>query len=189
MPAFNVGVERPAPAACSDRGLGLRFGADAQHLQRNVIRPAALPGELHQSRATVGRSVAAHRCLEFFFGNDAPKTVGTEKEIVAVLQGYTMFSAVDRYIPSRSQSGGEDVALRVLFGIFGAHDAAFHEPAHVRVIASQTQDARATHQIQAAVSDVRKIKPMAAEYQGGTRGAHAMKGGVPLCIVLATGVI
>src|SRR5258708_37702497 len=137
MPAFNVGVERPAPAACSDRGLGLRFGADAQHLRRNVIRPAALPGELHQSGATFGRCVAAHRCLEFFFGNDAPKTVGTEKEIVAVLQGYTMFSAVDRYIPSRSHSGGGGVGPPGPFGIFGAPDAGCPETAHAPGIPAQ----------------------------------------------------
>src|SRR5205807_7433279 len=61
-------------------------------------------------------------------------------------------------------------------------------PAYVRVVASQSQDARVAHQVKTAVSDVRKIKPMAAEDQGGARGAHAMKGGMPLCIVLDTGV-
>src|SRR5260370_41250388 len=76
----------------------------------------------------------------------------------------------------------------MLIGIFGEDDAAFHEPADVGMIASQTQDACAAHQVQAAVSDVRKIKLMAAEDQGGAGGAHAMKGGMPLGIVLDTGV-
>src|ERR1700733_14346036 len=63
----------------------------------------------------------------------------------------------------------------MLFRIFGADDAALHQPANVRMIASEAQDARAANQVQATVSDVGKIKLAAAENNGGAGGPHALE--------------
>ena len=80
------------------------------------------------------------------------------------------------------------MALGVLLGILGADDAAFDQPADVGVIASQAPDAGTTNQIEAAVSDVGKIKLATAHDECGAGGAHAMKGGMLLGKFLNAGV-
>src|SRR5882672_10128606 len=76
----------------------------------------------------------------------------------------------------------------MLFRVFGTHDAAFHKSAHVRMIASQAQNARAAHQVKAAVANVRKIELAAPQNQGCAGGAHAVEGGMMLCIILNASV-
>src|ERR1700693_6614874 len=74
----------------------------AQYLQRDVIRAAALPSELHQSGAALRRGIAADCCFQLFFCYNAPKTVGAKQKIVAILQGQGLFGAIDSHVPSRS---------------------------------------------------------------------------------------
>ena len=50
--------------------------------------------------------------------------------------GTGMFRNVRSDIPAGTEGRGKNVALRVRLGIFGAHDAALHQTANIRMIAS-----------------------------------------------------
>src|ERR1700722_18696709 len=76
----------------------------------------------------------------------------------------------------------------MLIGILGADDAAFHQPAHVGMIAGETQDARAADEIEAAVSDVREIKLPVADDESSAGGTHPLEWGILLGILLNAGV-
>jgi hypothetical protein len=168
--------------------LRLRIGSDAQHLQGNVVGAAALPGQLHQHVTAFGGSVGGYRRLEFCLSHNAPKAVGTEQEVVTLDQVDALFGAVDGQFPACSESGGEDVALRMLLGIFGPDNAAFYQPAHIGVIASEAQDARIAYEVKAAVSNVREIELPSAERQSRACRSHALKCGMLLGIVLNAGM-
>jgi hypothetical protein len=172
----------------SSLNLSLCLGADTEDLDGDVVGAAALASEIDQSGARVGWRFAADGRLQFFFGDDAPEAVGAEQEVIAFEQVESLVGAVDGQFPSRSESGSEDVALRMLFGVLGADDAAFHQAAYVGMIAGETQDACAAHQVEAAIADVREIKLAGANNHGGAGGSHALKCRMHFCILLNAGV-
>jgi hypothetical protein len=67
-------------------------------LQGNVIGTAPLARQLHQSGTAFGRGIAVDCGYKFLIGHHAPQAIGTKQEIVAILQGQSLFGAVDRHI-------------------------------------------------------------------------------------------
>src|SRR5271156_5099094 len=63
----------------------------------------------------------------------------------------------------------------MLFGILGAHDAALHQPANIGMVASQSRDPLTTHQIQAAVADMRKVELTPPDHECSAGRPHTMK--------------
>ena len=96
-----------------------------------------MPSQIHQDGAAGGRGIACDCGFQFFLGYDTPETIGAKKQIIGILQGHSLFSAFYSHFHSRAQSGGQDVALRMLLCIFGADNATFNQAANVGVIASQ----------------------------------------------------
>ena len=58
---------------------------------------------------------------------------------VALFQRNGMFRHVRSEFASGTQSGGQDVALRVRLGIFGTHDSVLDQASHVGMIAGEAR--------------------------------------------------
>jgi len=123
------------PSARDRFGFGL--GQNAQNLHRDIVRTAALQGQLHQDGAALSGIVAFHGRLEFLIAHNAPQTVRTQKKIVGVLQGHCVFGSLHSYLDACSQRGCEYVPLRMFFCIFGADNASLDQSANIGVVASQ----------------------------------------------------
>src|SRR5271165_852599 len=67
------------------------------------------------------------------------------------------------------------MALRVRLGILGAHNAAFDQPANVRMIAGEARDSLAANQVQAAVPNMGETELAIDDRHRGTGRSHAVE--------------
>src|ERR1700757_2080775 len=86
-----------------------------------------------------------------------------------------LFGNMRNNIAPRSQGGGEDVPLGMGFGVFGTHDAAFDQAAHIRMVAGEAGDAFAANQVKTAIADMGKVELAADDRQSRTSRSHALK--------------
>src|SRR6202007_2533191 len=117
-----------------------------------------------------------------------PKTIGAKQQGVALAQCGAAVGPVDCDFPSRAQGTGEDVALGMAFGVLGADQAAFYQPAHVGVIAREAADFVLANQVEAAIADMGEIELMAEQNQSGTGGSHPLKNRMLFGVIQNAGV-
>jgi len=166
------GRRRPSPHVSS---LDSRSGGDSQNQQGHIIGTAALEGHVYQKAAGIGGSVRSHDAGDIWLADHAPEAVGTKHQRIAFIQGDGVIGAIGDDVFARAEGRGENMALRVRLGVFGADDAAFNEPAHVGMIPGETGDGFGTHEVQAAVANMGKAKFAADDGKGSAGSSHAVK--------------
>jgi len=95
-----------------------------------------------------------------------------------------MVGNVRSNVAAGSQGGGENVALGVGLGIFGAYDAALDQLADVGMIACKSGNGFSTNVVETAIADVGEVEPAIHDGDGGAGRPHSvelrMRGGVTL---------
>ena len=102
----------------------------------------------------------------------------TKKEDVTFFERHGAIRNVRGDVAAGAQGGGKDVALRVRLGVFGAHDAALHQAADIRMIAGETRDGLGTDQVESAIADVGEMKLAADDGESRAGGAHPVELGM-----------
>src|SRR5258708_1343439 len=112
----------------------------AQNLHRNVIGPAAFFRGLYQRLRDVV-DVFSRRDLQYLIVmQKTPEAVGAENQHVAGFKESWLYRRIRGDAGARSQGGGEDVPLRMGFGLLGADDAVVDQTGDVGVVMSQARD-------------------------------------------------
>ena len=86
-----------------------------------------------------------------------------------------MVGKVRIHFPSRTERGGENVALGMRLSILGADDAALDQAPNIRMITGEAGDAVFANQINSAITDVGEVELRTDDCDGGAGGAHAVK--------------
>ena len=148
------------------------IGCDAENDDRDVVGSAALQCCIHQLQAGFGRWFSQRDAGQFGLSHDAPESVGAKDEDIAHFEGYGPFRSMRDNLLARSERGGEDVALRMRLGIFGADDAAFHQPSNVGMIARKPRSRPGAKKVQAAVSNMGETELAFDNRKGGAGCTH-----------------
>lgn len=83
-----------------------------------------------------------------------------------------------------TEGEGEDVPLRVGFGLIGADDAGFDQTRDKSVITGELNEVAVMKQVQAAVTDMSEVKLMAEQHECGASGSHPNQFRVLTCLLL-----
>ena len=127
---------------------------DADHLDSDIVVPAALFGEIHQLAARVARRIFSSGCEHFLVVNQAVQAVGAKEQHVSCEERHGRFGKIGFDGGVRTEGGGENVFRRMRFGLFGGNHAIVHHLLDVALVAGQLNDDALAQQIQAGVTYV-----------------------------------
>ena len=155
-----------------------RSGRNAEEKECDVVRATAFESHRYKFLAGVGGGIGAGDAGEVGVVDQAPETVGAEKKNVALFQRDGVFGNVRSDVAAGAESGGEDVALGVRLGVFGADNAAFDQATNVRMVASEAGNRFGANEVEATVTDMGEMKPAIDDRERCAGRAHSVELGM-----------
>ena len=117
-------------------------GRNAEHNHGDVVGTAALQSQSAPALRMLLQEYSISRAAgKILLTNYAPQSVGAEDQGVAFFRSGIGWSGESRSdLAARTESSGEDMALGMRLGVFGANDAVFDQAADVGMIAREPSD-------------------------------------------------
>ena len=110
----------------------------AQDLDRDVVWAAVFLCGFNQAITDFSCSLPDNRAFNLGFPGQTPDAVRSERPGVPGFEGDRFWRRIRRDVVTRSESSGEDVALRVGFGLLGAEHAVLNQSADIGMIVGKT---------------------------------------------------
>ena len=144
---------------------------------RDVVRPAALVGEVDQPGAQIRKlRVVGNHVAEFLAADQPREPVRADDQRVAAAE--RLVGEIDLHARVGAKRLEDDVAALALLGFFLGQLASVHQPLHERLFLGELDRLAVAHKVGAAVADLREVEVVAVDPCRGDGGPHAAHLGV-----------